>query len=389
MRISCIHLAGMAFSAAVASLPLNAADPAPPIEKPAEKATGREAELETRVKTLEKRVQELEEQLEARNTPQDPRGQQWFQGRPNRFNRQPPQAGRDMDEMWERFRRELEQEFGGNGGFNMPANPWGRMSPDMMAGPKPRLGVELAPISDELAQRYKNTVKEGAFVMSVVPNSPAEKAGLNVGDAITSFDGKPVRSPQEAIAAVRSAPKGKHTLIVSRRGEQMHMDVDLGAEAAADDAAAAEDLGAGWLRRNDDRRAPGAVSQSKTEVKAEALELTDELAKSLKLTDDQRQKMGDILSKHNKLLTDEFATSAETRSRRGGYSISITGNIGVMVDRHATAAEKELKGVLNDEQLKQWAEHRKTHNNVSMSHSSMSKSGDATPQPEKDDGLGF
>ncbi len=56
---------------------------------------------------------------------------------------------------------------------------------------RPYLGVKYKMISQRLA--ILNEVPEGAYVVDVVPNSPAEKAGLERGDIIVKIDGETVR----------------------------------------------------------------------------------------------------------------------------------------------------------------------------------------------------
>ncbi len=42
-----------------------------------------------------------------------------------------------------------------------------------------------------------NNVPEGAYIVEVVPDSPAEKADMKRGDIITQFDGKRIRGTDE------------------------------------------------------------------------------------------------------------------------------------------------------------------------------------------------
>ncbi|HYG73704.1 MAG TPA: PDZ domain-containing protein [Planctomycetota bacterium] len=335
----------------------------------------REAELEAKIKDLEKRVQQLEHALNNRDE------EDGFGQLRRRFGQQ------NFDNLFEQLQREMDRDVGP--GFRLDPRGFGGFTAN-----KPRLGVELAPVADDLRERFKNDVKDGAYVMSVVPGSPAEKAGLSVGDAITAFNGKPVTGPKDLIDAVRNAPQGKNEVTVTRRGEALQLKVDLGEVAAGepDDA----NFQGGWLRRGDAEKRgaadPRGNIKSRTEVKASALELNDELVKTLKLTDEQKKKMREVLDKHAGALNAEVAQEQTMRpraGRRGGiYSFNMTGNVSSKVEKHVAEAEKELAGTLSADQIKQWAEYRKTHNSVSVQQSTVFE-GTAGAPVDDTPGFGF
>jgi S1-C subfamily serine protease len=60
------------------------------------------------------------------------------------------------------------------------------------------------------------TAVEGAYVGGVNSGSPAEAAGLKVGDVITSFDNKPIRSADDLARALASLPGSSARLSVAR-----------------------------------------------------------------------------------------------------------------------------------------------------------------------------
>lgn len=323
--------------------PILAADPAPADDARIQK-------LEEKIKALERRLNDLENQRVERAAPTPPPNNR-FPGMDPRFN-----------EMIE----QLQKEMMGNGfDFNNPNFGGGRGMRPQNPDRKPRLGVALDKVTDELKKEFKNDVKEGAFVVNVVPNSAADKAGIKEGDAITSFDGKAVDSPETLIDAVRAAAKGSKDIIVTRHGQQMAMKVELGTEV--------EEGGAGLNLRLDPEQLPqeNANVQTQTEVKVGALELSSDLAKDLNLTNDQKTKAQDILSKHQKALTAEIEKGGgmQKRVRNGAISLNMTNNFSGLARKHADDAEKELADVFNPEQLKKWNDYRKTHESVSISQS--------------------
>src|SRR5581483_1370669 len=93
-----------------------------------------------------------------------------------------------------------------------------------------------------------------------------------------------------------------------------------------------------WLRRGDVNRQRGAGAnggvqttpngavQTRTELKASSLEMTDELANALKLSDDQRKKMADVLQKESQAASDEASAESrpQTFGRGRGFSLDMT-----------------------------------------------------------------
>lgn len=54
------------------------------------------------------------------------------------------------------------------------------------------LGVKIQEVSDEAAESLGLAKSEGALILEVTKDSPADKAGIKAGDIITSFDGKEI-----------------------------------------------------------------------------------------------------------------------------------------------------------------------------------------------------
>jgi serine protease Do len=73
---------------------------------------------------------------------------------------------------------------------------------------RPWLGVTTQEITSELREGldYRGS---GVIVNSVIPDSPAERAGMRKGDVIVSVDSRMIDSPSELVEVVRSARVGK------------------------------------------------------------------------------------------------------------------------------------------------------------------------------------
>jgi len=73
-----------------------------------------------------------------------------------------------------------------------------------------RIGVVIQPITKELAESFALSKPMGALVNSVEKGGPADKAGIESGDVILRFDGKPVNSSEDLPRIVGATrPGGK------------------------------------------------------------------------------------------------------------------------------------------------------------------------------------
>ena len=107
-------------------------------------------------------------------------------------------------------------------GFAIPVNMAKDLLPQLKTGKvsRGRLGVHIQEVTPELAASFGLDEKQGALISEVVKDSPAQRAGLEVGDIILSVDGKSIaemRSLPRIIAAKKPGTKVK--LKVLRLGE--------------------------------------------------------------------------------------------------------------------------------------------------------------------------
>lgn len=92
-----------------------------------------------------------------------------------------------------------------------------------------RLGVQLEPLTADLAKALKvDPETKGLVAVQVVPGSPAAKAGIKVGDVITSFNGTPTINPGSLRSQVALSAIGKeYDLVLIRHGKEQHVNVVL------------------------------------------------------------------------------------------------------------------------------------------------------------------
>ncbi len=87
-----------------------------------------------------------------------------------------------------------------------------------------RLGVGAQDLTPELAQGFGLDHYQGAIITQVTPHSPADKAGLQVGDVVTAINGKPLRNTLDLRNVVGLLPVGSELEIeVIRQGRSHNM----------------------------------------------------------------------------------------------------------------------------------------------------------------------
>src|SRR4029077_121290 len=92
-----------------------------------------------------------------------------------------------------------------------------------------RIGVVIQEVSKELAESFGLPKPAGALVSDVEKAGPAEKAGVEAGDIILKFDGKPVSNSSELPRIVGSTkPGSKAGLEVWRKGVTRDLTVTVG-----------------------------------------------------------------------------------------------------------------------------------------------------------------
>ena len=90
------------------------------------------------------------------------------------------------------------------------------------------LGVMLGEVTEELAQAF-DTKPQGALVNEVLPDSPAERAGMKAGDIVIRYGDKAVDDISHLRLMVAGADPGEVvSLIVLRDGEEKELKVELG-----------------------------------------------------------------------------------------------------------------------------------------------------------------
>jgi len=140
----------------------------------------------------------------------------------------------------------IRSSNGGSDGisFAVPSATLKSVMPGLERGRVSRgwLGVNIQPLTPELADSFGAGAKHGALVSEVLADTPARAAGLRAGDVILSVNGQTVDGPKELSSAIaRLEPGTAAKLVVLRDGAEQDFTVAL-AERPDKDSLARREL---------------------------------------------------------------------------------------------------------------------------------------------------
>lgn len=91
------------------------------------------------------------------------------------------------------------------------------------------LGVLIQEVTRELAESFKMSKPQGALVSKVLPDSPAEKAGIKTGDVILEFNGVAIQQATALPPIVGQVKAGDSAkVVVLRDGRKQTLTVKIG-----------------------------------------------------------------------------------------------------------------------------------------------------------------
>jgi serine protease Do len=91
------------------------------------------------------------------------------------------------------------------------------------------IGVQIQPVTDEIADNLGLKSPQGALVSEPQANGPATKAGIMAGDVITAVNGNPVKDARDLARQIGSmSPGSTAKLTVWRKGEEKTFSISLG-----------------------------------------------------------------------------------------------------------------------------------------------------------------
>ena len=160
------------------------------------------------------------------------------------------------------------------------------------------LGLQIQEVTRELADSFGMKNAAGALIAGVEKNSPADKGGLEAGDVILKFDGKPIATSSDLPRAVGATRPGKEvTVEILRKGASRNLSMKVGEMPDEKDEARPS-------------QSPGA---GKADPNRLGLLLKD-------LTPQQKKKLS---GKNGVLVVDAQGSAAQAGLRRGDVVLAV------------------------------------------------------------------
>ena len=184
------------------------------------------------------------------------------------------------------------------------------------------LGIAIQEITKELAESFSMKNTNGALVAGVEKNGPADKGGLEAGDVITKFDGKPIGVSADLPRAVGATKPGKIAAVeILRKGSVKTLNIGVG-EMPSDGS---------------ETTAPSTKPNGKVDANKIGLTLKE-------LTVQQKKKLN---GKNGLLVVESVGAAAQAGIRRGDVILGLNNNESQSVEQfnkqiNAVAAGKTV-----------------------------------------------
>ncbi len=117
-------------------------------------------------------------------------------------------------------------------GFSVPANTAKNVIDQLIKFGETRrgwLGVKIQSVTDDIADSLNLGRTTGALIADVTPDGPAQKAGIEAGDVVIEFNGRPVNSMRDLPKLVAETPIGaKVPVKLLRKGAEVSVMAEVG-----------------------------------------------------------------------------------------------------------------------------------------------------------------
>jgi len=139
---------------------------------------------------------------------------------------------------------------GGHGpgvAFAVPINVVQQALDDLLAGRKVSrgyLGVYISNLGPDMAESFGLKDRQGVLIQQVISGSPADDAGMEAGDIVLEFDGRPMHTAQDLRRAAAATEPGTSVRVtIWRDGGELTVTVTIGSRDAEPTAAETDWMG--------------------------------------------------------------------------------------------------------------------------------------------------
>ena len=142
------------------------------------------------------------------------------------------------------------------------------------------LGVQIQPVTDDLAASLGIAQKRGEFIQSVQPGEAAEKAGIEAGDIVTKINGKDV-TPEQTLSFLIANIRPGTTIPVEliRNGETRRVNLTVGRRPSEEELRQQQQFNPD--AQDEDSMEPGDNAVIEDNLGLQVLPLTVQIARQL------------------------------------------------------------------------------------------------------------
>jgi len=178
------------------------------------------------------------------------------------------------------------------------------------------LGVQIQPVTEEVADSLGLAHNRGELVQSVQPGQPAASAGIQPGDVVVKVDGKEV-SPDQTLSYIvaNTAPGKRIPIEVMREGKRMTLTATVG-KRPSDEELAQQSFNPNTPQQDDpyNRTQPQGEGLSEKALGLSVLPMTPQIARQLGVPDNTR---GLVVA-----MADQSSDAASKGLQRGDIVLS-------------------------------------------------------------------
>jgi serine protease Do len=220
-------------------------------------------------------------------------------------------------------------------GFSVPSNTAKGVVDQLVKYGETRrgwLGVRVQSMSDEIVESMGLPKNAGALVADVTEGSPGKTAGIEPGDVITEFNGKPIKDMKELPKAVSTTEIGATVVVkVIRKGKEMIFNVTIGRLEDGEKLVAADEK----------KKSDSAAATTVTTLGMTAATMTDELRARYKV---EEKVKGAVLTEvaQDGAAAEKGLEVGDVIMEAGGKPVEVAGDISKAIEEAEKASKSSV-----------------------------------------------